>query len=215
MYHDYAAKQQMKLDRQGGGGMGRLFGAGCVGFVLSKLHSGRAMKKLKSKHKKEVKQLYTQYYNDIYKMQDALTEYAQTAEHYKNYAVEVAENAELDAMQRDYDEFKQPDVDGDDRISRAEFNHYVKTYLANYPGLSEKDYPRFEDFDHDRDGYVSFAEYSQQMAAQVQQAEWEAQLQAQTGGGNSGQERAQALAGLYGQSQSNPSDIHDLYARYR
>ena len=89
----------------------------------------------------------------------------------------------MDAMQRDYDEFKQPDVDGDDRISRAEFNMYVKNYLANYPGLAEKDYPRFEDFDHDHDGFVSFSEYSQQMALQVQQAEYEAYYGQQQGGG--------------------------------
>ena len=66
------------------------------------------------------------------------------------------------------------DVDGDDRISRAEFNSYVKNYLSNYPGLSEKDYPNFEDFDHDGDGYISFQEYGQQMALTLQQAENEA-----------------------------------------
>jgi hypothetical protein len=26
---------------------------------------------------------------------------------------------------------------------------YVRDYLSNYPGLQEKDYPKFEDFDHD------------------------------------------------------------------
>ena len=64
---------------------------------------------------------------------------------------------ELEALQRDYDEFKQPDIDGDDRISRAEFNMYVKNYLSHYPGLSEKDYPKFEDFDHDNDGTCDFS----------------------------------------------------------
>merc|ERR1740139_560100 len=69
--------------------------------------------------------------------------------------------AEMWAIQQDYDEFKQPDVDGDDRISRAEFNMYVKNYLANHPGLQEKDHLRFEDFDHDKDGFVSFTKYTQ------------------------------------------------------
>merc|ERR1712176_747721 len=78
---------------------------------------------------------------------------------------------EMENLQREYDEFKQPDVDGDDRISRTEFHMYVKNYLSNYPGLEEKDYPKFEDFDHDKDGYVSFQEYSQQMALKIQQAE--------------------------------------------
>ena len=98
---------------------------------------------------------------------------------------------ELEALQRDYEEFKQPDIDGDERISRAEFNMYVKNYLSNYPGLTEKDYPKFEDFDHDGDGYVSFQEYSQQMALQAQQAEAE-QLY-----GKEKSQKAQAMQGLY------------------
>jgi EF hand len=69
------------------------------------------------------------------------------------------DKAELEALQHDYEEFKQPDINGDDRISRAELNMYVKNYLSNYPGLQEKDYPKFEDFDHDGDGYVSFQEW--------------------------------------------------------
>ena len=47
-----------------------------TGFVLSKFHSGRAVKKLKKKHAKEQKQLYTQYYNDVYKMQEQINDYA-------------------------------------------------------------------------------------------------------------------------------------------
>ena len=126
--------------------------------------------------------------------------------------MQVQETAELEALQRDYDEFKQPDIDGDDRISRAEFNMYVKNYLANYPGLAEKDYPRFEDFDHDHDGFVSFTEYAQQMALQVQQAEWEAQ----NGGGKAASAQAQALSGLYGETQKQgQGNFNDLYANYR
>ncbi|GMH63895.1 hypothetical protein TrRE_jg9585, partial [Triparma retinervis] len=165
MYHDYAQKQQAKMDAGGGGGMKAIAAGGLGGFVI-----GRKLRQVKKQHQKEQKKLYTQYYNDVYKMQEQINEYAYQAEHYKSVAVQVQESAELDAMQRDYDEFKQPDIDGDDRISRAEFNMYVKNYLANYPGLAEKDYPRFEDFDHDHDGFVSFSEYSQQMALQVQQA---------------------------------------------
>jgi len=96
---------------------------------------------------------------------------ASHAEELKNLVKTTEAKAELEAMQRDYNEFKQPDIDGDDRISRAEFNMYVKNYLSNYPGLSEKDYPKFDDFDHDGDGFVSFQEYSQQMAIVAAQAE--------------------------------------------
>merc|ERR1712232_1456335 len=106
----------------------------------------------------------------------------------------LEEKRETEALQRDYDEFKQPDVDNDDRISHAEFNMYVKNFLSNYPGLSEKDYPKFDDFDHDKDGYVSFKEYSQQMALQAQQAE----LEELYGQGSS--KKQQAYQGLYEQS---------------
>jgi len=228
--------------------------AGVGGFVVGKLHSGRKLRTLKKSHAKEQKKLYTQYYNDVYKMQEQINEYAYAAEHYKSVAVQVQESAELDAMQRDYDEFKQPDIDGDDRISRAEFNMYVKNYLSSYPGLAEKDYPKFEvrdgwrlggglersdskscklttfhlslrsspfhpssqDFDHDRDGYVSFGEYSQQMALQVQQAEWEQYYgqngQGGTGGGNANQ--ANALKGLLGETKK-AQNFNDLYQGYR
>jgi hypothetical protein len=104
MYHDYAQKQQLKMDGAvaGGGGNGRnaLFGLG--GFALAKLHSRSRVKALKRRHAKEQKQLYTQYYNDVYKMQESVNEYASQAEQYKAYAVQVQENAELEALQRDY-----------------------------------------------------------------------------------------------------------------
>merc|ERR1740139_595611 len=99
--------------------------------------------------------------------------------------------AEIGAIQQDYDEFKQPDVDGDDRISRAEFNMYVKNYLANHPGLQEKDHLRFEDFDHDKDGFVSFTKYTQQ-------AELKKFYAGDTKGANL---KAQALSGLAGGAQ--------------
>ncbi|GMI21528.1 hypothetical protein TrCOL_g9945 [Triparma columacea] len=213
MYHDYAQKQQAKMDAGGGGGIKAIMAGGLGGFIVGKLHSGRKVRQLKKQHQKDQKKLYTQYYNDVYKMQEQINEYAYQAEHYKSVAVQVQESAEMDAMQRDYDEFKQPDVDGDDRISRAEFNMYVKNYLANYPGLAEKDYPRFEDFDHDHDGFVSFSEYSQQMALQVQQAEYEAYYGQQQGGGGNNN-LANALKGLSGETKK-ANNFNDLYQGYR
>lgn len=112
-------------------------------------------------------------------------------EELKQLVTDTEAKAEMEALQRDYDEFKQPDIDGDDRISRAEFNMYVKNYLSSYPGLTEKDYPKFDDFDHDGDGFVSFQEYSQQMALQAQQAELE---ELYSGGGS---DKAQALKDMY------------------
>lgn len=154
--------------------MGRfLVGSALSWFIGGKFHSGRTAKKLKAKHVKEQKQLYTQYYNDVYKLSEQNQELLAYVEQLQDTLKQTEAKHELEAIQRDYDEFKQPDIDGDDRISRAEFNMYVKNYLANYPGLSEADYPKFEDFDHDGDGFVSFKEYAQQMALQAQQAELE------------------------------------------
>ena len=156
----------------GAGGWLKTAVIGGVGwFVGGKIHSGRTMQALKKKHMKDQKNLYSQYYNDVYKLQQQNAELAYVVEQYQAALTKVNDDREVDKIQRDYDEFKQPDIDGDDRISRAEFNMYVKNYLSNYPGMSEKDYPKFEDFDHDGDGYIGFQEYAQQMALKVQQAE--------------------------------------------
>ena len=155
-----------------GFGMGKAMLLSAVTWVMGgKIHSRRATKKLKTKFQKEQKALYTQYYNDVYKLTEQNNELQYMVDNLKTSLKETKDKAELEAIQRDYEEFKQPDIDGDDRISRAEFNMYVKNYLSNYPGLQEKDYPKFDDFDHDGDGSVSFKEYAQQMAKQVQQAE--------------------------------------------
>ena len=192
--------------------------AGISGFALSKLHSRRSFSLATKKHSKELKAIYSQYRTDISSLSDELAELQYQVEYYKGVAASVAAASELDALQRDYSEFKQPDVDGDDRISQVEFNHYVANYLAGYPGLSMGDYPRFEDFDHDKDGFVSFDEYSKQMAKQVQEAEWEAKYGATKTGGtanyNSKQQAAKGLKGLYGEAQEADS-FKDLYGRLR
>jgi hypothetical protein len=167
---------------------------GAVSWILgAKVHSGRVAKKLKTKHQKEQKQLYSQYYNDVYKLSEQNQQLVNHSEGLKELLRDTEQKAEMEALQRDYEEFKQPDIDGDDRISRAEFSMYVKNYLSNYPGLSEKDYPKFDDFDHDGDGFVSFQEYAQQMALQAQQAELD-QMYATTG---AEKEKAKALTDLY------------------
>jgi deoxyribodipyrimidine photolyase len=125
--------------------MGKLiFTSACSYFLGAKIHSGRTSKKLKTKFQGEHKKLYGQYYNDVYKLTEQNQELEKLVEKLKDALRQTEAKHELEALQRDYDEFKQPDIDGDDRISRAEFNMYVKNYLANYPGLTEKDYPKFE-----------------------------------------------------------------------
>lgn len=221
LYADYAMKQQEKAVGGGGGGgigMGKLAILGGTSWFLgARVHSKRATKVLKKKHMKETKTLYSQYYNDVYKLQEQNAEMAYAVEKLQKALVKVQEEVEMEKIQRDYDEFKQPDVDGDDRISRAEFAMYVKNYLANYPGLAEKDYPRFEDFDHDKDGYVGFQEYAQQMALQVKAAEAE-QKRAKLAGSQQkaaqADRKAQALRGLSGETK-RADGFDDLYARYQ
>jgi Ca2+-binding EF-hand superfamily protein len=194
-------RNSQAVEGGGGGmvGMGKLALTGAVSWILgARIHTERAHKKLKRKHAAEQKKLYSQYYNDVYKLSDQNTQLQRQIEDLTELVRTTEAKAELEALQRDYDEFKQPDLDGDDRISRAEFNMYVKEYLSNYPGLSEKDYPKFDDFDHDGDGYVSFQEYSQQMALQAQQAELE---QLYGGGGSESSQKARALHDMYNSAQ--------------
>jgi len=146
--------------------------AGVTGWLIGgRILSRRVAQTMDKKYIKEQKSLYTQYYNDVYKLQEQNAELALAIQNLQEDITKLGEKRDTEALQRDYDEFKQPDVDDDDRISHAEFNMYVKNFLSNYPGLSEKDYPKFDDFDHDKDGYVSFKEYSRQMAKQVKNEE--------------------------------------------
>jgi len=180
------------------------FGAGY--FVSSKLGCGSKIKKMKKKHLHEQKELYSQYYNDVYKLSEHIGKLEAAL-------LESEEKRELDLLQRDMDEFKQPDTDGDGRISRAEFNHYVKTYLANYPGLTEKDFPKWEDFDHDKSGYITFQEYRQQMALLAQQEELNNYYKQQSGQ-QANKEAERGLQGLYKET-SKADSFNDLYAQLR
>ena len=148
--------------------MGKLVLSSALSWFLgARFHSGRTAKKLKAKFQKEQKQLYSQYYNDVYKLSEQNQELQLYVEQLQDALRQTEAKHELEALQRDYDEFKQPDIDGDDRISRAEFNMYVKNYLSHYPGLSEKDYPKFEDFDHDNDGTCDFSFFLEQTSVEL------------------------------------------------
>ena len=190
---------------------------GGAGWVGGAIYQSRNKKKvLQKKQLIEAKTLYSQYYNDVYKLQEQNAELVKVVQQLQEHLQKAEQKKQADAMQRDYDEFKQPDVDGDDRISRAEFNMYVKNYLSSYPGLAEKDYPRFEDFDHDHDGFVGFAEYSKQMKVQAKKAEKEAIRAQQSGSAaaaNRANNKAAAYQGLSGQNNRKDS-FDDLYAQY-
>jgi len=52
-----------------------------VGWILGgKFHAQRKEKKLNAKHKQDTKVLYTQYYNDVYTLQQQNAEMAQALE---------------------------------------------------------------------------------------------------------------------------------------
>mmetsp|Transcript_18361 Transcript_18361/g.39702 ORF Transcript_18361/g.39702 Transcript_18361/m.39702 type:complete len:123 (-) Transcript_18361:274-642(-) len=71
LYENYATKQQEKGDGGGGNGLGKaIAGFGISYLVGAKVHSSRVSKKMKTKHLKDQKALYTQYYNDVYKLED-------------------------------------------------------------------------------------------------------------------------------------------------
>lgn len=55
-------------------------GTGIGWLVGSKVHVRRKEKKLNAKHKEEQKALYTQYYNDVYTLQQQNVELAQALE---------------------------------------------------------------------------------------------------------------------------------------
>lgn len=57
-----------------------LLGTGIGWLVGSKVHTRRKEKKLNAKHKEEQKALYTQYYNDVYTLQQQNAELAQALE---------------------------------------------------------------------------------------------------------------------------------------
>lgn len=114
----------------------------------------------------------------------------------------VYEELEKESIERDYEEFKAPDTNNDDMITRAEFNTYVRKYLSSFPELSEKDFPKFDEFDIDGDGIVSFEEW-QQFLAQQKLQEAKKEQGAQRGNDNSAY--AELLNALYEQSSQSDS----------
>ena len=57
------------------GGLGKSIAAFGISYLIgAKVHSGRISKKMKSKHLKDQKALYTQYYNDVYRLEEQKAE---------------------------------------------------------------------------------------------------------------------------------------------
>ena len=149
-----------RVRRRGGRG-GMLVGlfSGIAGGVVGGWMQARRLRPKFDKEKKDLLK-YIQMQESLYKDRDNQwqTEYQKL---YKAY-----EKLETETLERDYEEFKAPDTDGDDMISRAEFAIYVRKYLSSFPELSEKDFPKFEEFDLNHDGVVSFEEWQMFLAQQ-------------------------------------------------
>ena len=65
--------------------MGRLIVSSAISWFLgAKVHSGRTARKLKTKHQREQKALYSQYYNDVYKLTEQNTELQYMVEQLKD-----------------------------------------------------------------------------------------------------------------------------------
>lgn len=126
--------------------------SGVLGGLIGSWWTSRRLKKSYEKEKKELLR-YIQYQEELQKA----TSKQWQQEYQKLY--DAYQEMEKDTIERDYEEFKAPDTDGDDIISKEEFNTYVKKYLSSFPELSERDFPRFEEFDLNGDGKVTFDEW--------------------------------------------------------
>lgn len=181
--------------RSGSGGLTTGILAGILGSLIG---GWRQSRKLSKKYKLEKDELlnYIKMQEDVYKKRDAQWQ----KEYQKLYkAYETLEN---ETLERDYEEFKAPDTNNDEMISRQEFAIYVKKYLSSFPELSEADFPKFDDVDLNHDGMVTFDEWQKylQMQKQKEAAESEAGKQRKNSGAYS--ELLEALGGQFGNQQA-------------
>lgn len=138
-------------------------------FVGGKIHSKRAGDTLKKKHSKERAAFVQTYREQVGTLQEFNKESARIIK-----AMESAYIARQNGVPAEIDTvpFFMADTDGSKKISKYEFDKYVKEYLMNYPGLKPEDIPRWDSFDHDMSGTITFDEYQQQMAKELRKAQY-------------------------------------------
>ena len=146
LYADYARAREARPQQRGE--MFKLIGVGIGAFGLSTLWS-RASKRKMIKDQKRVVNAYKQ----ALAQRDQLIQQLQM----------VVYEGQVEQMERDYSEFKAPDQDGNDAISKPEFMAYMKQYVASQPGLTLEDFPSFEEWDLDGSGQVKFEEWREVM----------------------------------------------------
>jgi len=158
---------------QGGGtNMMQLVAGSAFGwFIGGKIHSKRAANKLKKKHSSERAAFVQLYREQVGALQEFNKESARIIQAMESSIIARQQGvpAEIDTVP-----FFMADTDGSKKISKAEFDRYVREYLANYPGLRPEDIPKWESFDHDRSGQITFDEYNQQMMKEIKKAQYRA-----------------------------------------
>ena len=154
----------------GGSHLVKMASGGALGwFVGGKIHSKRAATTLKKKHSKERAAFVQLYREQVGALQEFNKESARIIQ-----AMESSIIARQNGVPSEIDTvpFFMADTDGSKKISKYEFDRYVKEYLSNYPGLKPEDIPRWDSFDHDMSGTITFDEYNQQMAKEIRKAQY-------------------------------------------
>lgn len=138
-------------------------------------------KRLKKSHQKKSDKLIASYQQRKEAIVSQFGEAYQTLEVNADYVDSliaqlegILQHPETDPDKRKIAEFKLPDANNDNKISRAEFNAYLKSYFAAHPELADVEYPSFDDFDVDHSGLVTFSEWKKFIEdLEKQQAEQE------------------------------------------
>lgn len=156
----------------GGNNIMKMVTGSALGWFLGgKIHSKRAAKALKTKHSKERAAFVQLYREQVGALQEFNKESARIIQAMESSIIARQNGvpAEIDTVP-----FFMADTDGSKKISKAEFDRYVRDYLSNYPGLKPEDIPRWESFDHDLSGQITFDEYNQQMMKEIRKAQYRA-----------------------------------------
>ena len=151
--------------RGGGGGMFQGLAFLGVGAGAMKVYDMSLQRRLQGAHDRDLSKLQTSL--AVKRVEsDQLVQTVKTLQYQVKELQQALYESEAEALQRDYEEFKAPDVDGDDKISIYEFGAYIKNYMKAYPHIPEIDYPTFDDFDINHDGTVTFKEWQRYLQDQ-------------------------------------------------
>ena len=150
---------------RGGGGFGQALAFLGVGAGAMKVYDISLQRRLQAAHDRDTSKLQTAM--AVKRVEgDQLLQTVQSLKYQVQELQKALYESEAEALQRDYEEFKAPDVDDDDSISIYEFGAYIKNYMKAYPHIPERDYPTFDDFDQNGDGTVTFKEWQHYLQKQ-------------------------------------------------